>query len=213
MLPREVITIKQGDHPPILSPSARTARYALRGTFEQWRDNAARLAGQHTLGVFRMSTALASPLLKLAGQEGGVFHLWGTSSGGKSTLDFLASTVWGRGTREGGFSRTWSSTANGFENTAAAGNDIAIFLDDTSHVIDARTIVQVIYMVSGGQGKTRMRADKSPSEGCSISHHCELERRSCDPYHAQRCEDLCEGRRRCSLRRHRGDRRRQRQPR
>ena len=165
MLSREVVTLKQSGHPPVLAPSARTARYALPGTFEQWRDNAAHLSDQHMLGVFRMSTALASPLLKLASQEGGVFHLWEISSGGKSTLDLLASTVWGRGSREGGFSRTWSSTANGFENTAAAGNDIAIFLDDTSQVIDAKTIVQVVYMVSGGQGKTRMRADKSPSEG------------------------------------------------
>jgi putative DNA primase/helicase len=111
-----------------------------------------------------MSAAFTSPLLKLAGQEGGAFHLWGTSSGGKSTLDFLAATVWGRGSREGGFSRTWSSTANGFETTAAAGNDIGVFLDDTSHVIDPKTIVQVIYMVSGGQGKTRMHADTSQRE-------------------------------------------------
>ncbi len=164
MLLREVVVLKEGGSRPILSPAARTARYALRGAFEQWRDNAAHLAGQHTLGVFRMSTALASPLLKLAGQEGGVFHLWGISSGGKSTLDLLASTVWGRGSREGGFSRTWSSTSNGFEGTAAAGNDIAIFLDDTSHVIDVKSIVAVIYMVSGGQGKTRMRADTSQRE-------------------------------------------------
>jgi putative DNA primase/helicase len=155
MLPREVVTLKQSDHPPILAPSARTARYAQRGTFEQWRDNAACLAGQHMLGVFRMSTSLSSPLLRLAGQEGGVFHLWGISSGGKSTLDLLASTTWGRGSREGGFSRTWSSTANGFEGTAAAG---------TSHVIDVKSIVAVIYMVSGGQGKTRMRADTSQRE-------------------------------------------------
>jgi putative DNA primase/helicase len=164
MLPREAITFVESVHAPILSPSARTARYALRGTFEQWRDNAAHLAGQQVLGVFRMATTLTSSLLRIAGQEGGAFHLWGTSSGGKSTLDFLAATVWGRGSREGGFSRTWSSTANGFENTAAAGNDIGIFLDDTSHVIDVRTIVQVIYMVSGGQGKTRMHADSSPRE-------------------------------------------------
>ena len=103
-------------------------------------------------------------MLKLAGQEGGVFNAFGTSSGGKSTLDYLAATVWGRGSRESGFSRTWSSTANGFETTAAAGNDIAVFLDDTSHVIDAKSIVAVVYMVSGGQGKTRMHADSSPRE-------------------------------------------------
>lgn len=168
MLPREVVTFKKSDHPPILAPAARTARYSLRSTFEDWRDNAARLAGQHVLCVFRMSTALTSPLLKIAGQEGGAFHLWGPSSSGKSTLDYLAATVWGRGSREGGFSRTWSSTTNGFENTAAAGNDIAIFLDDTSHVIDAKAIVQVIYMISGGQGKTRMRADKSPNEAAQF---------------------------------------------
>ena len=158
------LTVTTGGRPPILAPSARTARYSLHGAFEQWREGAAHLAGQHTLGVFRMSAALSSPLLKLAGYEGGVFHLWGISSGGKSTLDFLAATVWGRGTREGGFSRTWSSTANGVESTAAAGNDIAIFLDDISHVADVRSIVAVIYMLSGGQGKTRMRADTSQRE-------------------------------------------------
>jgi hypothetical protein len=164
MLPCEVIAIAPSNHPPILAPSARTARYSRRGTFEQWRDNPARLAGQHVLGVFRMSSALTSPLLRLAGQEGGVFHLWGISSGGKSTLDFLAATVWGRGSREGGFSRTWSSTANGFEGTAAAGNDLGVFLDDTSHVIDVKSIIPVIYTVSGGQGKTRLHPDTSPRE-------------------------------------------------
>jgi hypothetical protein len=164
MLPREVIAIAASDHPPILAPSARTARHSRRGTFEQWRDNSARLAGQHMLGVFRMSAALASPLLRLASQEGGVFHLWGISSCGKTTLDLLAATVWGKGSREGGFSRTWSSTVNGFEGTAAAGNDLGVFLDDTSHVIDVRSIIPVIYMVSGGQGKTRSRADTSQRE-------------------------------------------------
>jgi putative DNA primase/helicase len=164
MLPREVVTVAASDHPPILAPSARTARYSMRGTFEQWRDNGARLAGQHVLGVFRMSAALTSPLLRLASQEGGAFHLWGISSCGKTTLDLLAATIWGRGSREGGFSRTWSSTANGFEGTAAAGNDLGVFLDETSHVIDVKSIIPVIYTVSGGQGKTRMNSDRSQRE-------------------------------------------------
>ena len=58
MLPHGAVPFVEGYHLPILAPSARTARYSQRGTFEQWCDGAARLAGQHTLGVFRMSTAL-----------------------------------------------------------------------------------------------------------------------------------------------------------
>ena len=163
ILPNETFLTERFSAPLILDPAARTARYLKRGSLEEWRNGAGRLAGQHALATFRMSSALSGPLLKLTGYEGGGFHLFGPSSGGKSTLDILAMTVWGRGDREGGFGRTWSATANGVEAAAASSNDTALFLDDTSHA-DPKIVLQIIYTLTGGQQKIRMRADTSQRE-------------------------------------------------
>ena len=102
-----------GETPYILDPVASTARYVSRGTIEDFKQGAARLAELHTLGRFRMASAFVGPLLKFTDQEGGGWHLWGPSSDIKSILDLLAMMVWGRAGRGGGFGRKWYGTANG----------------------------------------------------------------------------------------------------
>ena len=134
MLPSGMIPEnRDGETPYILDPLASTARYVSRGTIEDFKNGAARLAGLHTLGRFRMASAFVGPLLKFADQEGGGWHLFGPSSDIKSILDLLAMMIWGRGVRGGGFGRKWHGTANGIEGIAAAHNDTALFLDDTSN--------------------------------------------------------------------------------
>ena len=63
ILPDRTLLTEQVATPLILDPAARTARYLERGSLEDWRDSAGRLAGQHTLATFRMSSALSGPLL------------------------------------------------------------------------------------------------------------------------------------------------------
>jgi putative DNA primase/helicase len=151
-----------GETPYILDPVASTARYVSRGTIEDFKQGAARLAELHTLGRFRMASAFVGPL-KFTDQEGGGWHLWGPSSDIKSILDLLAMMVWGRAGRGGGFGRKWYGTANGIEGVAAAHNDTALFLDDTSNA-EAKDIVKIIYMLVGEEQKSRMRADRSMDE-------------------------------------------------
>ena len=164
MLPSGVIPENLNSETPyVLDPIASTARYVSRPSIEDFKQGAARLAGLHTLGVFRMASAFVGPLLKFTDQEGGGWHLWGPSSDIKSVLDLLAMMVWGRASRGGGFGRKWYGTANGIEGIAAAHNDTALFLDDTSNA-EAKDIVKIIYMLVGEEQKARMHADTSMRE-------------------------------------------------
>jgi hypothetical protein len=117
----------------------------------------------HTLGIFRMAQMFVGPLLKLADQEGGGWHLFGPSSDIKSLLDLLAMMVWGRGVRGGGFGRKWRGTANGAEGVAGAHNDTALCLDDTSNAL-APEIATIVYMLVAEEAKLRMNADTSMRE-------------------------------------------------
>ena len=151
----------------IRADSALCAAWFVRAMARQCRDIC---AGQHTLGVFRMSTALASSLLKLAALRGRRLSISGNLVGLASRLLIFLPPPCGVAVRARAVSHERGRRPPTVLRTRlAAGNDIAIFLDDTSHVIDARTIVQVVYMVSGGQGKTRMRADKSPTRALNFA--------------------------------------------
>lgn len=120
------------------------------GTLEQWQQNIGALcAGNHRLG-FVVSVALAGPLLNLLGDESGGFHLYGDSSGGKTTHLQVAASVWGSPK----FVTTWRSTDNALESTAAAHSDGLLVLDEigqcASHVIG-----ETVYMLGNGEGKAR----------------------------------------------------------
>ncbi|THG81556.1 DUF927 domain-containing protein [Pseudomonas sp. A-1] len=120
------------------------------GTLEDWQQGLARYCvGNHRL-AFVMSTAFAGPLLHLLGAESGGFHLYGDSSGGKTTHLKAAASVYG-GPR---MLRTWRSTDNALEGTAAAHSDGLLVLDEI-HQCDARVIGDTVYMLGNGTGKTR----------------------------------------------------------
>ena len=160
VLPAEVIYTSGVGDPIILDPNYKSAKTEQRDTFEEWRKKAPRLARKHMLARFRMSTAFAGLLLGVIDEEGGVFNLHGESSGGKSAIDYLAMSVWGRGHRYDGYGQTWSVTANGAEGTFGSHNDLVLFMDDTS-TADPRDIAKVIYMSASSQGKTRMTSEIS----------------------------------------------------
>ena len=160
VLPDEVINTPDAGDPIILDPNYKSAKTERRLTFEEWRKNAPRLARKHLLARFRMSTAFAGLVLGALDEEGGVFNLWGESSGGKSSIDYLAMSVWGRGHRYDGYGQTWSVTANGAEAMFGSHNDLVLFMDDTS-TADPRDIAKTVYVGASSQGKTRMNADLS----------------------------------------------------
>ncbi|WPP44048.1 DUF927 domain-containing protein [Pseudomonas sp. AN-1] len=120
------------------------------GTLEEWQQGVARYCVGNNRLAFVVSTAFAGPLLHLLGAESGGFHLYGDSSGGKTTHLKAAASVYG-GPR---MLRTWRSTDNALEGTAAAHSDGLLVLDEI-HQCDARVIGDTVYMLGNGTGKTR----------------------------------------------------------
>jgi putative DNA primase/helicase len=143
----------------IILASHIRATYERQGTLKDWREGAGRLAKGHRLATLAISTALASPLLHVAGYESGGVHVHGRSSIGKTSSLRLAASVWGRGA-EGGSLRSWRSTANALEATLAGACDVGLVIDEIGQ-IDGRELGAALYMAANGVGKQRMRADAS----------------------------------------------------
>ena len=141
----------------VILNSAASGAYETRGTVEEWRRGAARLASGHALPVLAVSAALAGPLLQLANVEGGGVHFYGQSSKGKTTLLRMAASVWGRGGTPG-YVRTWRATANGLEGAAAGATDTALVLDEVGQV-EAREMGAALYALANGAGKARASRD------------------------------------------------------
>lgn len=142
----------------ILRASAR-APYETRGSLAEWRNGVGQLAKGNPLAVIAISLALASTLLWLAGYESGGVHLWGPSSVGKTTLARLNASVWGK-PAEGGWLRPWRTTANAIEATLAGACDAGLPFDEVAQA-DAGSFAEMIYVITGGAGKSRLRRDAS----------------------------------------------------
>jgi putative DNA primase/helicase len=120
------------------------------GTLKQWQQQIGALCiGNHRL-AFVVSVAFAGPLLHLLGHESGGFHLYGDSSGGKTTHLQVAASVYG-GPR---LVRSWRSTDNALESIAAAHSDGVLVLDEIG-MCDSRIIGETVYMLGNGTGKAR----------------------------------------------------------
>lgn len=127
-------------------------RYQYKGNLDHWQKGVSLLVESHSKLVFSVACAFAGQLLEPLNQQGGGFHLNGTSSKGKSTAIYLACSVWGHPKE---YYRTWRSTGNALEQTAFMHNDGFLVLDEIGEAT-AKDIGQTVYMLANGQGKARM---------------------------------------------------------
>ena len=141
---------QHGEHLHFYDAGAQLPPINEAGSLEQWQSQIGALCvGNHRL-AFVVSTAFAGPLLHLLGHESGGFHLYGDSSGGKTTHLQVAASVYG-GPR---LVRSWRSTDNALESIAAAHSDGLLILDEIG-MCDARIIGETVYMLGNGTGKAR----------------------------------------------------------
>lgn len=125
--------------------------YSVAGTAEAWRDSVSRLSQGNSRLVFALSVAFAGPLVNVAGEDSGGFHIRGGTSIGKSTALKAAASVWGDPVA---YPRLWRATANGLEGLAALHNDGLLILDELSQ-IDPKEAGEAAYLLANGQGKAR----------------------------------------------------------
>ena len=124
---------------------------AQQGTLEQWRDELCKKLAEQSRFVFSIACAFAGQLLALLDDDGGGFHLLGSSSMGKSLSLKLAASVWGK---PDNYTKTWRSTDNALEGTASEHNDSFLPLDEISEC-DPKVVGKAVYMLANGQGKGR----------------------------------------------------------
>jgi uncharacterized protein (DUF927 family) len=153
-------TIGEGERRAVLQRE-RSFKHSFRaqGTLAEWQTN----IGQYCVGnpylAFTVSAAFAAPLLHIAHEQGGGFHIRGGSSCGKSTLLEVAGSVVGGG-GQNGYLTSWRATDNGLEGVAETHCDSLLCLDEIGQA-NSKTIGQTAYMLANGQGK--IRATKSGS--------------------------------------------------
>jgi putative DNA primase/helicase len=150
VLPDRVIG-SQGDERVIFQSAAGSANYySTAGTVDEWRREVAALAIGNTRLLFAISTAFASVLLELTGDENGGFHMQGPSSEGKSSALYAGASVFGG--RD--YLHRWRATSNGLEGIATAHSGALLILDELGQV-DPREAGEIAYMLANGSGKHR----------------------------------------------------------
>ncbi|MEX1235308.1 MAG: DUF927 domain-containing protein [Roseovarius sp.] len=125
-----------------------------KGTLTAWKKEVAAPCVGNPLMMLAVSHAFTGPLLSILGLNGGGFHLRGQSSRGKSTIQFVASSVWG----ERALVQSWDGTPSGFEGIAAAFNDTFLNIEEL-HKADPRTIGDTVYKLADGEGRLRAKSN------------------------------------------------------
>ncbi|MEJ6066519.1 DUF927 domain-containing protein [Psychrobacter sp. 16-Bac2893] len=133
------------------SAHAINSTIAQQGTLEQWRDELCKPLAEQSRFVFSIACAFAGQLLELLDDDGGGFHIVGSSTMGKSLSLKVAASVWGNPDK---YVKTWRSTDNALEGTASECNDSFLPLDEISDS-DAKAVGRTIYMLGNGTGKGR----------------------------------------------------------
>ncbi|RBI70612.1 hypothetical protein DQW77_13790 [Roseovarius sp. TE539] len=74
-------------------PDDMMAAIHTRGTLDAWKSEVAARCVGNPLMMLAVSHAFRGPLLAVLGQTGGGFHMRGVSSRGKSTIQYVATSV------------------------------------------------------------------------------------------------------------------------
>jgi putative DNA primase/helicase len=150
VLPERVIGPQDGERVLFQSAAGSASYYGTAGTLDDWRREVAAPCSGNSRLLFCVSTAFASVLLDLSGDENGGFHLLGTSSEGKSSALYAAASVFGG--RD--YLHRWRATSNGLEDIATAHSGALLILDELGQV-EPKEAGEIAYMLANGTGKHR----------------------------------------------------------
>ncbi len=154
VLPEKVISAGDDGEPVFFqSEDAGSADYSMKGSLDEWRDNVAALCIGNPLLMLGVSAAFAGALLKACDIDGAGFHIFGSSSCGKSSIGKAAASVWGA---PKDYVRSWKATANGLEGACCLFNDGLLILDELGDG-GAQDVERTVYALHNGRGKQRAK--------------------------------------------------------
>lgn len=158
VLSDETIRADEGERIYLQSRIGANRKLKTSGTLEDWRDNVSILCVNNSRLVFAVSVSFAATLLDIIGMESGGFHLRGTTTKGKSTVQVVAGSVWGTGGLKGSYAETWEATSTGLEVTAQLHNDGLLLLDEIGQCAP-EVVNNAAYKLAQGQSKNRSHAE------------------------------------------------------
>jgi len=139
---------------PIEDTSKRYG-FSVSGTVEEWQRIARPLEGCSNVAL-AAGVAFAGPLVFFAAEQLGGFHIWCTSTWGKSAAGAIGESIYGRPSNTFGrgepFGAKWATASDkGIVALAAKRTDCGLFLDELGSAKSAKDkLVQAIYILSGG---------------------------------------------------------------
>lgn len=134
------------------------------GTPKEWTEHVGKLANGNPLMVFLISACFAAPTLDIIEHNSSCgFHIYGTSSKGKTTILKVCASMYGNPQIN---LHQWRATDNGLEVLARNHNHLIMLLDELQQ-IDADKAGKALYMLGNGKGKAR--AQKSGQNNLPIA--------------------------------------------
>lgn len=124
--------------------------YKASGTLSDWRDSVARLCRGNSRAMLAIGTSFAATLLNFIDHESGGFHIFSSSTDGKTTVSRAAGSVWGHPIQQ---VLSWKTTELAVSNAAAVRNDGLVLLDEIGQNNKHEEVASVIYTLSNGTGK------------------------------------------------------------
>jgi putative DNA primase/helicase len=151
---------------PFLDPDTKLFKGTVshQGNLSEWKLNVAS-SGNHSSRIMTAICSGFSPyLIRWSSMETGGFHLWATSSTGKSTCLYIANSI--LGPRDS--LKKWDSTATALEETATAYCDLLLGLDEIGLLEGtpaqiAQAARKAVYQLTSGMGKSRSQVFKDVS--------------------------------------------------
>ena len=144
------LTVKtEGGDSAELAAGAKAPIIKTRGTLEDWQRVNKEIAQHSTRLSFAVAAALAAPVLPIVGDMSRIFHFYGQSSGGKTSLMLAAASVWGDKT----FKRSWDTTKTAPAALAKMYNNLPLIFDELKAARDV--VKDVGYMIGNGQDRSR----------------------------------------------------------
>ena len=147
----EQVKTSQREEFILQSNSANPRKLIRQGTIEGWQNSIGKLASGNNLLMFSTATALAAPLFSIFSEEGCCFHFSGSSSIGKTTALYVASSVWGMGKPS-----SFRTTDNAAESLCKNSNDGLLLMDELAE-IDPNSLEKITYLFGNGTGKGRAK--------------------------------------------------------
>ncbi|HDR1052129.1 hypothetical protein CBE90_09700 [Pasteurella multocida] len=124
--------------------------YTVSGTLESWQKEIANNVRNNYSMMLGVAVAFVAPMLSILGRDSFGVHLFAESSKGKSTTLHIANSIYGNPDK---LKLSWSATAVGVKNEAAARNDGFLTLDEIGQAKDARNLESIAYDLFNETGK------------------------------------------------------------